>query len=389
MKISFVVPSLEGGGAEKMMLQLSMAAVEAGHDVCLVLMKDEGAYLSLAPNTLKRNVLKKKSRVSGLIQVLFSKNGLRLLPQLLKLPRFLTLVPAMKSYLVSEQPDLVISVMHTCNLASIVARECCSIKTVILARECTTLSGFLETVPSRKKKLLPVLKKMYPLADKITVVSDAVGTDLVEITDIPTDKVATVYNPVITEGFIQKTQLAVDNQWLNNEQQFTLIAVGRLEKVKDYPTLIKAFALAVQQAPIKLLILGEGKEREELQQLIVHEGLEEHVTLQGFDPNPYKYLAKADLFILTSLVEGAGNVLIEAMACGCPVVSTASLGGTSELLGFGRYGKLTPPKDVGALSKLIVEAYSKRRISEGAKEYAMTFTAEHALTQYLELARSN
>jgi glycosyltransferase involved in cell wall biosynthesis len=163
-----------------------------------------------------------------------------------------------------------------------------------------------------------------------------------------------IYNPsVMASEVLEKAKSPLDHPWFKPDQPPVLIAIGRLEQQKDYPTMIKAFAEVRQAQPARLLILGEGRDRISLEKLIKEYGLDQDVSLPGFVSNPYAYLSRADLFVLSSRWEGLPTVLIEALCCGTQVVSTDCPSGPREILKDGKYGRLTPVGDVGALAAAI------------------------------------
>jgi glycosyltransferase involved in cell wall biosynthesis len=164
-----------------------------------------------------------------------------------------------------------------------------------------------------------------------------------------------------------------------------ILGVGRLEKQKDFPTLIHAFAKVRQQHPARLMILGEGSEHSHLDSLVQELGLVEDVVFGGFVANPYAYMAQAAVLVLSSAWEGFGNVLVEAMAAGTPVVSTDCESGPAEILANGQYGKLVAVGDIEGMAKAIAQTLDKAPDSKLLQERADEFSLEKALTQYQQL----
>jgi len=384
MKITFFVSSLGGGGAEKMMLRLAEHAAVAGHSVDLLITRKEGDHLNNIPKGLNVVVLAKSSRVKGLIKVLTScSNPLRFI-SLLKLPRFLTVLQSTSHYYVKRKPDLVISTLHTCNLANIMARECTQSNTKVIVRECIQLTSFIQSVPSREKTLLPFIKLLYPLADKVVSVAKQVEDDLLTHINVAEGKSLFIYNPVIGPDFHKKANMPVGVKWLNDKDTYVILGAGRLSKQKDFSTLIEAFSIVKPKSPnMKLLIIGEGEQRVSLQKQVDKLNLTDSVTLFGFVDNPLSYMSKADLFVLPSLLEGAPNVLVEAMASGCQVISTDSPGGASELLKNGEYGNLVPMQDPSILAKNIFRVYKTNNPNRKGQKFALGLTMESSLNQYV------
>jgi glycosyltransferase involved in cell wall biosynthesis len=264
------------------------------------------------------------------------------------------------------------------------ARECVAIDTKIIVRECIELSSFIHSVPTRRKTLLPFIKLLYPLADKVVSVAHKVEEDLLSQVYIPSEKSTTIYNPVIDDDFQQKADAPVQLEWLNDNKHYVILGAGRLSKQKDFTTLISAFAHAKASNPsLKLIILGEGDERYPLQQQIEQLNITNDVLLHGFVNNPLSYMSKADVFVLPSLLEGAPNVLVEALACGCQVISTDSPGGSSELLHNGKFGALVAMKDTATLSKAILDIYSKKISFSGGEVFAKKLTSDRSLKKYI------
>jgi len=385
LKITFFVSSLGGGGAEKMMLRLASHAAKIGHSVDLLLVRKEGSHLKSIPKEVNLYTLTKTNRIKGLLRVIRSKKRRSLLKHLIYLPRFLSILDSTCKYLSKHQPDLVISTLHTCNLANIMARECLEdINTKVIVRECIELSSFINSVPSREQSLLPYIRLLYPLADKVVSVAQQVEQDLLSRIKLPKGISQTIYNPVITHDLEEKMSEPVDIEWLNDKNNYVILGVGRLSKQKDFSTLINAFSIAkIKASNIKLLILGEGSQRRALQEQIKQLNLTDDVMLYGFVDNPLCYMSKVDLFVLPSLLEGAPNVLVEAMACGCKIISTDSPGGSSELLKKGTYGTLVPMKNEQTLSKAILDIYSGASSFESGRDFASQLTENVSLKKYI------
>jgi glycosyltransferase involved in cell wall biosynthesis len=187
-------------------------------------------------------------------------------------------------------------------------------------------------------------------ADGIIAVSQGVAADIKHQFGIPTEKIAVIPNPTVTPEIHRLAALPVEHPWLKQKRLPVILSVGRFSKAKDYPTLIRAFAMLRKQLPCKLILLGEGRKREKLLGLAASLNVSEDIDLPGFDPNPYAYLRQADLFVLSSQREGSPNALIEALAVGIPVVSTDCNSGPSEILRNGKYGPLVTVGDAQSLA---------------------------------------
>ena len=361
MKIALFLPSLRGGGAERVMVNLARGFVERGLRVDLVLAKAEGPYLSQVPKEVRVVDL-------GARRVLYS-------------------LPGLVRYLRRERPQAMLSALNHANIVAIWAKLLARVQTRLVVAEHSTLSRSTENASSVRAKLLPFLiKTFYPYADAVVAVSRGVAEDLVTTTKLPMEKIKVIYNPVITPELFAKAEEPLDHPWFRPGEPPVVLGVGRLTQAKDFPTLIRAFALVRKERPARLMILGEGEDRPKLEALVRELRLEEDVALPGFVDNPYKYMKRAAVFVLSSQWEGFGNVLVEAMACGCPVVATDCPSGPAEILENGKWGRLVPPGDPEALAKAILDTV-ERGVSrvEAATNVQKRFSMIAIVEQYLKV----
>ncbi len=359
-RIALFLPSLEGGGAERVMVNLALGFVEEGRQVDLVLVKAEGAYMELVSN---------KIRIVDL-------QGKRVLTSLFRLIK----------YLRKEHPAALLSAMDHANVIAILAKRFSGVATRIAVSVHSTLSIEVKHAKSWRGKILPwFINLTYPNADAIIAVSTGVAEDLAQITSLDYKNIKIIYNPVVTQRLLEKQQQAISHPWFQKNQPAVLLAVGRLTKQKDFATLIKAFAIIRKQKKCRLLILGEGELRPELEDLINKLDLTEDVQMPGFVENPYAYMKQADVFVLSSAWEGLVTVLIEAMACGTPVVSTDCPSGSREILVDGKYGRLVPVGDSEALAEAVIQTLEQERQSESLIKRANDFTQTASVKKYLEV----
>jgi glycosyltransferase involved in cell wall biosynthesis len=240
--------------------------------------------------------------------------------------------------------------------------------------------------PNLRSHFLPLLMRWtYPWADKIVAVSKGVADELILALGLPQERVQVIYNPVVTPDLLTKAEEPVNDPWLQPGRPPVILAVGRLAVQKDYPTLLKAFALVRAQRPAYLLILGEGPERPFLEALARRLGIAEDVRMPGFVENPYPYMRRASVLVLSSLFEGLPTVLIEAMACGLSVVSTDCPSGPREILQDGKYGHLVPVGDHYALAEAIVQTINTPMNPEILKIRALDFSASKAIADYVKI----
>ena len=359
-RVSLFVPSLGGGGAERVMLNLAQGFAERGLAVDLVLAQVEGPYLD---------------QVSPKVRVVD-----------LKAPRVLLSLPALIRYLRQECPVALLCAMHHTNIVALWAKLLSGVSTRVVATVHNTSSSVSLNSSPRRAQLMPLLMRLfYPWADRIVTVSEGVADNLAQMANLPRQRIQVIYNPVVTPELFAKAQAPLDHPWFRLGEPPVILGVGRLTKQKDFPTLIKAFAIVRQSCPARLVILGEGEDRLKLEALVKEIGLEGAVSMPGFLENPYVYMAKASVVVLSSAWEGFGNVIAEAMACGTPVVSTDCKSGPAEILENGKYGELVPVGDVEELARAIARTLQNPQCSQTLQNRAAEFSQEKIINQYLEL----
>jgi glycosyltransferase involved in cell wall biosynthesis len=253
-----------------------------------------------------------------------------------------------------------------------------------VVRESNTLSENALGSPRRRQRLVPALaRRCYRWADAVVAVSEGVATDLRLTTHLPAERIRTLPNPIVTPEVAALARQPLEHPWFAADAPPVILAVGRLERQKDFATLLRAFALVRHRRPGRLVVLGEGAERASLEALAVELGVAADVTFPGFVANPFAFMARAGVFVLSSRWEGMPGVLIQAMACGAPVVSTDCASGPRELLQGGRYGVLVPVGDAESLAAGITRMLD-RPAPAPAKAIA-PYTRDTAVSQYLSL----
>ena len=357
--IAIYVPSLSGGGAERVMLDLASGLSDRGIRVDLVLVKAEGDYLSQVPKGLR----------------LIDLNSHRTLASLMKLV----------AYVRRERPAVLLATLTQANVIALVAKILLRGRLRVVTRIANTYSEELATGSFKHRVALRLLKFLFPVADRIVAVSQGVADDLSEMHPAISARVTTIYNPVFRAEMVEQAVAPVNHSWFEIETAPTVVSVGRLATVKDHATLLRAFAEVLRSRQARLVILGEGPERENLLELAARLSVAQYVDLPGFKLNPFAYMSKAKVFALSSRYEGFPNVLVQAMACGTPVVSTDCRSGPREILEDGKWGPLVPVGDWRAMARAIIETLNNPVPSNRLVSRAAVYSADASIDRYLEV----
>ena len=294
-----------------------------------------------------------------------------------------SLLPLIR-YLRSCRPHCLLAAKDRAGRLAVLARLLARAPTRLVVRLGTNLSAALAHRSGLKLWLRRIpIRLLYPRIDRIVAVSEGVRQDTVAVAGIPPARIEVVHNPVITPRLLQLAQAASPHPWLGVAQTPLILAAGRLTLQKDFTTLIRAFARLREDRPCRLIILGEGRQEAKLRTLAGDLGVGDMVGFPGFTDNPYAYMARADLFVLSSRWEGSPNVLTEAMALGTPVVATDCPSGPGEILAGGRHGPLVPVGDVEALAREILRTLDDPPDGEWLKEAVREYTMERSAAAYL------
>lgn len=331
-KIAIFISSLRGGGAERVMVSLANQFSEEGFDVDLVVVKASGAFRSEVGE--KVNIIDLNAK-----RVILSFFGLF-------------------SYLRRARPDALLSTMSHANIVAILASRLTMSGLRVIVREANTVSSNLKDGGSFIDRLISgMIPYLYPRAHQVVAPSTGVANDLISRSRISDKNITTIYNPVNLELVKELAGENVSLSWFEESDVRVVLGVGRLTQQKDFNTLIQAFDIARKKAThnIKLLILGEGEEREQLEEYIRTLGASDSILLPGFVDNPYAYMARSSVFVLSSLWEGLPNVLIQALSLRVPVISTRCPSGPDEILENGLWGTLVDCGDVEAMADAILE----------------------------------
>lgn len=358
-RIAVFTATMGSGGAERSMVRLAAGLAASGHPTDLVLgCRADDAYADELPDTVR--VVR------------------------LGAPRALLALPRLVAYLRRERPVAMVSSLDYINVIAVLATRLARVGTRLVVNEQNTLS--MQSGQSRRlrQRLVPALvRHSYPRADGIAAVSAGVADDLAEV-GVPRQSVHVINNPVIAPGLEDMLAQPCDHPWFTGDHPPVLLAVGRLSPQKDFGCLLRAFATVRASRDARLLILGEGPERPRLESLVAELGLTGDVQLAGWVGNPYPYMARSDLFVLSSRWEGLPTVLIEALFCGLRIVATDCPSGPREILEGGRFGALVPVGDPDALAEAILETLAGSRPAPGRESWER-YGQQAVTEQYLEV----
>ena len=356
--ICLVMHDLAGGGAEKMMVRLANAIAEQGYNIQVLLMTEGGVN----KKELKSNV--------ELVELGGS--------------RTLSAVPRLARYLLKTKPQRVLSVLTHVNVAAILACSVSGYLSRLFVSERNTLSKDKDVNPAKLIQLTywlaPRLYKFIP--NPVFCVSNGVSNDLYNTYGLPLGKTLVLPNPVITSTLIDDLERKPSHAWLNDKRSKVIVAVGRLCYQKGFDILIKAFSLL--DGDSKLIIFGEGELRCELQRQIDDAQLTARVSLPGYTDYPVAEISRADLFVLSSRFEGSPNVLVEAMRCGVPVVSTDCPSGPDQILKGGLLAPLVSVDDAEALARAMEAMLKQPCDIQPLLDRTEAYTDTLSATSYME-----
>lgn len=357
--IAMVLHDLRGGGAERACLRLAGGMAAAGRAVNLVLVKGEGAYLDDVPSGVELTVLNR--------------------------PRVWRAVPALAAHLRRTRPRAVLSALTHMNVATLAAVTLSGTGARVVVSERNQISAKAQEAKGTwKRALYHATPLAYRAADTVVAVSGGVANDLAQFARLTQDRIRVIHNPVFSDDVETRAAQAPEHPWFIRNHPPIVLAVGRLHRQKGFDTLIRAFAIARGEVDCRLVILGEGVEREALQRQAEQAGLSYDIDLPGFCANPFALMARAGAFVLSSRWEGFPNALIEAMACGAPVIATDCPSGPNEVLHDG-IAPLVPVDDAETLAKALVATLRLRPDTETTKARARQFSIPAAVDRYLQV----
>ena len=369
IKIVFFIPTLGGGGAERNIINFIKNFDKEKFSISLVLGEKKGELISEVPKDIS-------------VIDLGTVNSLKIFFRLIK-------------YFQTTEADIFISTFPRFNIISLLAKFFSKPKTKIIVVEQSTISllplvakTFIDRIISRF--CLPYFVKLiYPMADAIVCVSQGVADDLSKFIPDQKNKIKVIYNPITNDRIYRMAKEPVGHPWFSDSKIPIVLSVGRLIGAKDYPNFLQAAKMVLQKRTARFVVLGDGAQKIKLENMAYKLGISENVAFLGFQKNPYKYMNKADILVLSSFKEGFGNVIVEAMACGTPVISTNCKSGPSEIIKNKENGILVPIRDPKALSKAILELLNnsplRQKFSRNGRKRAKLFSVEKSVREYENL----
>jgi glycosyltransferase involved in cell wall biosynthesis len=360
MRIAFFLTSPNGGGAERAMISVANHLAAQGFEVEIVFGRPTGP---------------RRGEIDPAVAVID-----------LGVTRLRAMLRPMNTYMRRRKPDVVVSSLMACDIVMLLGARLFRWNTRLLISVQNNPAEVARHGVRTLDRVWPLsIRALYRRADCVVGISAGVAGVVARLLGRPSQSVPVIPNPVIAPGFAEQLGADPGHPWFDDGGVPVILAAGRLTRQKDFPTLLRAFAQLVRRTEARLIVIGEGEERDTVERLVEELGIADRVALPGFVANPYAWMKGARLFVLSSRWEGFGNVLAEALACGTPVVATDCPSGPRDILAGGTFGRLVPVGDVVALAKAMEEALDAP-VDEGElTARGMEFTVERIAPRYQAL----
>lgn len=354
--VTLFLHDMRCGGAEHVCLALAREMDSAGLRVEFVLRRAIGELLTELPASIQVHDL----------------NAPRVRDALFPLVR----------YLRDRRPKAMLAALWPLTSLAVWARRLAGVDCRVVTSDHCILS---RTKPGRspvmRRAIAAAMRLSYPAADAVVAVSGGVADEVARLSGLARDRVSVIFNPITPLGPARPCDDGLMDRWAKGEGP-RLIAVANLKVMKDQGTLLRALSVLRQSRDARLLILGEGPERARLEALAEGLGVADAVTFGGHQPTPHGYISAADVFVMSSLSEGFGNVIVEALACGVPVVSTDCPTGPGEVLDNGRFGRLTPVGDPEAIARAVIDVLTSPPDPDSLRGRADIFSVDRSVSAY-------
>jgi glycosyltransferase involved in cell wall biosynthesis len=369
LRVLLFTTTLGGGGAEKHLLRVANHLDREKFEVSLAVVRPCGEFESGLSADVRKHHL--NSRGAGSTTI-----------------RMFQAIKPLRQVIRRERPGLIFSVIDLANLVSVTAgRGMEGRPKIVLGVQTPPTIAYGHSRHPVSRLMLRLIPRLYPKADQIVALSKGVAADLASLSPRMRERLTVIYNAGVEAEVLEGARERVPADEMPGAP--LVVACGRLRAVKGFSTLLDALALVRKSVPAHLWVVGEGEQRPHLEKKIERLGLRGCVRLLGFQQNPFKYMAAADLFVLSSHFEGFGNVIVEAMACGVPVVATRCPFGPAEIIADGENGLLVAPASAVALAdgilRVLRDEELKKRLARGGSERAHDFDAKAITRAYEEL----
>ncbi len=359
-RIGIVIYSLAGAGAERVSVNLAQQFVAFGHSVDFIIAQRGGELMSSVPPQ-SEIILPQRKKASGWRA-------------------------SIRNYISNGSPDLLLAMMEGAGVLSIQAAKGTGVPVYVVSHIHFSKHS-RQAARWKERWFMPLAVRWYlNRAAGVIGVSQGVADDIQRAGGLSAERVHTIYNPIISKSLYAKASESVEHPWFSPGREWcTVVTAGRLTEQKDHATLLKAIASIRRQRDVRLLVLGQGELLNELRSLAVKLSINDIVEFVGFDSNPYRYMANADVFVLSSRWEGFGNVLVEALASGAKVVSTDCPSGPREILCNGTYGALVKVEDHEALASAICSVQEQVVDGRLLANHLEQYGSESIAVKYLEV----
>ena len=355
-----VTLAFQGGGPERDSVLLFNGLAAKGLRVTILALREEGPLRSLVDPAIRVVVVPKR-------QMRYA-------------------IPALRRIIRALVPAVVVgSGIPSLNLVTLIAVRTLprSRRPKLVLREGAVPSMARYDPSSSNRIAYRILRHLYREADRIVTLTDGARSDISRKFAVPDSKISVMRTnavlPPAIEGWIER--------WDGDRgrESDLIVCVGRLSAEKDQRTLLRAVTLLPADRPWRLAIVGDGPDRAALEELARSNGLSQRIVFTGQIDDPFVWMRKARVAVCSSIYEGLGNTIIEALACGTPVVSTDCPYGPREILQGGRYGILTPVGDATAMAAAIAAALESEPDRRSLMRRSLNYTVEHAVARFLEI----
>lgn len=359
--LSFFIPDLTVGGAEQVTVNLVNGLSSRGYNVELLLSKFKGELQSNLQSQVKvRTLPPSRTPVVGVAAHL----------------------PALATYLQRKRPVALFPHLAHPSIVCLAVNRLLDTDTLVIPTHHSAF-GISPSTTVKDRVVRRLVPHLYPSADRIITVSEGVADSIIERTSVSRADISVLYNPVDIAAVRRRAREPVNHEWIDDDGIKVILFVGRIAEQKDLKTWLRTFKRVHDQDPTtRAVIVGQGPRRQELQRESNRLGIADVVSMPGYVENPFGYMYRSEVFLLTSLYEGLPTVLIEALACGCPVVATDCPAGPGEVLVDGKYGHLVAPGDVAGLCEAVVDALENPMPSDELQERSDDFAPERVLDRY-------